>query len=133
MTKATAKSRRTGGGLVKNTLNISHSKDGPTAGTATGPTDGPLDTMLLAKIDAWWRAANYLSVGQIYLYDNPLLKKPLKKGTCKATPGWSLGHDTRVEFHLRSPQSRHQESRPGHDLCHRTGSRRAGHRSQYLA
>src|SRR5688572_13969467 len=32
---------------------------------------------LLHKIDAYWRAANYLSVGQIYLYDNPLLKKPL--------------------------------------------------------
>jgi xylulose-5-phosphate/fructose-6-phosphate phosphoketolase len=31
----------------------------------------------LALIDAYWRAANYLSVGQIYLYDNPLLKKPL--------------------------------------------------------
>jgi len=33
---------------------------------------------LLHKMDAYWRAANYLSVGQIYLYDNPLLKKPLK-------------------------------------------------------
>ena len=32
---------------------------------------------LLRKIDAYWRAANYLSVGQIYLYDNPLLKRPL--------------------------------------------------------
>lgn len=32
----------------------------------------------LQLIDAYWRAANYLSVGQIYLYDNPLLKKPLK-------------------------------------------------------
>ena len=31
----------------------------------------------LRKLDAYWRAANYLSVGQIYLYDNPLLKKPL--------------------------------------------------------
>ena len=31
----------------------------------------------LTLIDAYWRAANYLSVGQIYLYDNPLLKKPL--------------------------------------------------------
>jgi xylulose-5-phosphate/fructose-6-phosphate phosphoketolase len=30
-------------------------------------------------IDAYWRATNYLSVGQIYLYDNPLLKKPLTK------------------------------------------------------
>ena len=33
----------------------------------------------LSLIDAYWRAANYLSVGQIYLYDNPLLKKPLTK------------------------------------------------------
>ena len=32
---------------------------------------------LLHKIDAYWRAANYLSVGQLYLYDNPLLKRPL--------------------------------------------------------
>ena len=31
----------------------------------------------LARIDAYWRAANYLSVGQMYLYDNPLLKRPL--------------------------------------------------------
>src|SRR5213080_63770 len=32
----------------------------------------------LRLIDAYWRAANYLSVGQIYLYDNPLLKQPLR-------------------------------------------------------
>ncbi|MGH8678779.1 MAG: phosphoketolase, partial [Burkholderiales bacterium] len=32
----------------------------------------------LQRIDAYWRAANYLAVGQIYLYDNPLLKEPLK-------------------------------------------------------
>ena len=31
----------------------------------------------LARLDAWWRAANYLSVGQIYLLDNPLLRRPL--------------------------------------------------------
>lgn len=36
-----------------------------------------LSRELLEKMDAYWRAANYLSVGQIYLYDNPLLKKPL--------------------------------------------------------
>jgi len=40
---------------------------------------GPLDAELLRKLDGWWRAANYLSVGQTYLYDNPLLKKPLTK------------------------------------------------------
>ena len=39
--------------------------------------DKPLSPDLLRKINAYWRAANYLSVGQIYLYDNPLLKRPL--------------------------------------------------------
>ncbi len=38
----------------------------------------PLSQDLLRKMNAYWRAANYLSVGQIYLYDNPLLKKQLK-------------------------------------------------------
>lgn len=33
---------------------------------------------MLHDLDAYWRAANYLAVGQIYLYDNPLLKEPLK-------------------------------------------------------
>jgi xylulose-5-phosphate/fructose-6-phosphate phosphoketolase len=41
------------------------------------------------RIDAYWRAANYLSVGQIYLYDNPLLKKPLIKEHIKPR---LLGH-----------------------------------------
>ena len=38
----------------------------------------PLSPELLHRMDAYWRAANYLSVGQLYLYDNPLLKKPLE-------------------------------------------------------
>lgn len=37
----------------------------------------PLSEELLHRMDAYWRAANYLSVGQLYLYDNPLLKRPL--------------------------------------------------------
>jgi xylulose-5-phosphate/fructose-6-phosphate phosphoketolase len=41
-------------------------------------TDGrTLSTEDLAGMDAWWRAANYLSAGQIYLMENPLLKQPL--------------------------------------------------------
>src|SRR5580700_6480559 len=43
----------------------------------------------LRKIDAYWRAANYLSVGQIYLYDNPLLTEPLRIGHIKPR---LLGH-----------------------------------------
>jgi len=38
----------------------------------------PLSAELLRRMDAYWRAANYLSVGQIYLYDNALLLAPLK-------------------------------------------------------
>ncbi|SFF72744.1 phosphoketolase family protein [Blastococcus tunisiensis] len=39
---------------------------------------GPLADEELAALDAWWRAANYLSVGQIYLMGNPLLREPLR-------------------------------------------------------
>ena len=48
-----------------------------------------LSPELLHKLDAYWRAANYLSVGQIYLYDNPLLREPLKQSHVKPT---LLGH-----------------------------------------
>ena len=41
-------------------------------------TKGPLSPETLAAMDAYWRAANYLSVGQIYLLDNPLLRDPLR-------------------------------------------------------
>jgi xylulose-5-phosphate/fructose-6-phosphate phosphoketolase len=40
--------------------------------------DRPLSADVLKNIDGYWRAANYLSVGQLYLRDNPLLKEPLK-------------------------------------------------------
>lgn len=42
-----------------------------------------------AKLDAYWRAANYISVGQLYLKDNPLLKRPLESSDVKAKP---IGH-----------------------------------------
>jgi xylulose-5-phosphate/fructose-6-phosphate phosphoketolase len=50
---------------------------------------GPLSAEELRKMDAYWRAANYLSVGQIYLYANPLLKEPLKREHIKPR---LLGH-----------------------------------------
>ena len=49
----------------------------------------PLSVEELRKINAYWRAANYLSVGQIYLYDNPLLKVPLERKHVKPR---LLGH-----------------------------------------
>ncbi|MGH8176569.1 MAG: phosphoketolase family protein [Steroidobacter sp.] len=45
--------------------------------TAVASADPTLSAEYLDRIDAWWRAANYLSVGQIYLLDNPLLSEPL--------------------------------------------------------
>ena len=58
----------------------------------------PLSSDELRRIDAYWRAANYLSVGQIYLFDNPLLTEPLKiehvkprlLGHWGTTPGLNL-------------------------------------------
>jgi hypothetical protein len=49
----------------------------------------PLTSDELRKMDAYWRASNYLSVGQIYLLDNPLLKKPLTREQIKPR---LLGH-----------------------------------------
>jgi xylulose-5-phosphate/fructose-6-phosphate phosphoketolase len=45
--------------------------------TSQARTPGPLSADELDRIDRWWRAANYLSVGQIFLMDNPLLREPL--------------------------------------------------------
>lgn len=52
-------------------------------------TDTPLDEKSLKAIDAYWRAANYVSVGQIYLQANPLLKEPLRLSHVKRL---LLGH-----------------------------------------
>src|SRR5256714_8410329 len=59
---------------------------------------GALSQWELAEVDAFWRAANYLSVGQIYLLDNPLLEQPLTREHIKprllghwgTTPGLNL-------------------------------------------
>ena len=45
----------------------------------------------LNEVDKYWRAANYLSVGQLYLKDNPLLKRPLKATDVKVHPIWHWG------------------------------------------
>src|SRR5438477_6367444 len=61
-------------------------KTGDGSKTATA---GPLSAEELRKMDAYWRASNFLSVGQIYLLDNPLLKEPLKREHIKPR---LLGH-----------------------------------------
>ncbi|CAL9628836.1 Xylulose-5-phosphate phosphoketolase [Streptomyces sp. enrichment culture] len=64
------------------------------------PQNAPLDDDELSALDAHWRAANYLSAGQIYLMDNPLLRKPLEPAHVKprllghwgTSPGLNLVH-----------------------------------------
>ncbi|MGZ3371992.1 MAG: phosphoketolase family protein [Gemmatimonadaceae bacterium] len=52
-------------------------------------TEGPLSASLLAQIDRYWAAANYLTVGQIFLQDNPLLREPIRNEHIKPR---LLGH-----------------------------------------
>jgi xylulose-5-phosphate/fructose-6-phosphate phosphoketolase len=59
-----------------------------------------LNLELLGAMDAYWRAANYFSVGQLYPYDNPLLTKPLEQAHVKplvvrhwgTTPGQNFNY-----------------------------------------
>lgn len=82
----------------------------------------PLMPDELSRIDAYWRAANYLSVGQIYLFDNPLLKEPLRREHIKprllghwgTTPGLNF-----IYAHLNRIIKQHDSSMmyitgPGH-------------------
>src|SRR5580693_8570398 len=58
-------------------------------GTGVIAPSGPLSPQQLEKMDAYWRASNYLSIGQIYLQDNPLLEEPLRREHIKPR---LLGH-----------------------------------------
>ena len=69
---------------IKDLNNIS--SFGPARSTVSGT---PLDTELLAQVDAFWRACNYLALGMIYLMENALLKEPLKPEHIKSR---LLGH-----------------------------------------
>ena len=92
----------------------------------------PLSSAEVDLIDAYWRAANYLSVGQIYLLDNPLLREPLAPEHVKprllghwgTTPGLNL-----IYAHLNRAIV---EPGPQRHLCLRARSRRSGHGRQHL-
>ena len=87
----------------------------------------PLSPDLLRRMNAYWRAANYLSrSARSIFYDNPRLKRPLELSDVKplivghwgTTPGQNC-----ICIHLKPGD---QEIRPGHVLCGRPWSRRAG-------
>ena len=80
------------------------------SGKAINPAaDGPLSAVELDKLDAYWRASNYLSVGQIYLLDNPLLQRAAQARAHQATAARPLGHVAGPQHAVRASQSGHQE------------------------
>ena len=80
---------------------------------AINPSSTTLDTTELTLLDRYWRAANYLSVGQIYLLDNPLLREPLRREHIKprllghwgTTPGLNF-----IYVHLNHVIKRHDSA-----------------------
>ena len=86
----------------------------------------------LRTLDAYWRAANYLSVGQIYLLDNPLLREPLRIEHVKPRLLGHWGTTPGPELHLRAPEPRDPRARPERDLRHRPRPRRPGDGRQRL-
>ena len=67
------------------------------------PEKGPITDELLERMDKWFRAANYLSAGQLYLLENPLLRKPLTLSMIKKK---IVGHWGTVPGRAHEP--RHQ-------------------------
>ena len=67
----------------------------------------PLNQEMLDKIDAYWRAANYLSAGQLYLLDNPLLREPLTMDQIKKkiVGHWGLYRDRTSFMHTATVSS----------------------------
>ena len=85
-------------------------------------TTNTLTPELFHRLDAYWRAANYLSVGQIYLFDNPMLERPLTLTDVKHMLLWHLGTTPAQNFiyvHLNRVIKKHDldmiyVSGPGH-------------------
>ena len=100
--------------------------------TQTTAPPGPLAPDELERLNAWWRAANYLSVGQIYLLDNPLLREPLRLEHVKPRLLGHWGTTPGLNFVYAHLNRRHPRERPRCDLRHRARARRAGPGGQHL-
>ena len=103
-----------------------------TAQASRSRSRAPLAPVELERMNAYWRAANYLSVGQIYLKDNPLLRAAARLGRHQGPAARPLGHLPGSEPRLRAPQPGHQSPRPRRHLCVRSRARRPGHGGQRL-
>ena len=80
----------------------------------------------IAVLDAWWRANNYLTIGQIYLQDNPLLRRAADVRAHQAATARPLGHQPGPVVRLRPRLPADPAHRSGDDLPGRSRSRRPG-------
>ena len=87
----------------------------------------------LRTIDAYWRAANYLSVGQIYLLRQPALARTAAARAHQAAFARSLGHDAGPQLHVRAHEPRHHRARSQRDLHRGARSRRPRNRGQHVS
>ena len=94
----------------------SRGADRPNASAAGALRNGDRSPGRARAARRYWRAANYLSVGQIYLLDNPLLREPLRARARQAAAARPLRHDARAEPDLRAPEPRDPRARPRRDL-----------------
>src|SRR6185312_5355080 len=76
--RRTRRARRSAARARRLTPTATRDPTGKGVAVTDSTTPRILDDVALGRIDAYWRAANYLSVGQIYLLDNPLLREPLR-------------------------------------------------------
>ena len=100
---------------------------------AEARTEGPLSPEILNKMDAYWRAANYLSVGQIYLKDNPLLERPLTLDDVKPRLLGHWGTTPGLNFLYVHWNRLIRERASRHDLHHRSGTRWPGPCCQHIS
>ena len=93
----------------------------------------PLSTAELSRLDGYWRAANYLSVGPDLLTCQRPSATATRRRRREATAPGPLGNQPRTQHHLRAPQPAHRARRPRHDLRDRSRPRWSRDPRQHVA
>ena len=86
---------------------------------------GPLTPEMLDKMNRYWRAANYLCIGQIYLFENPVVTRATQSGTDQTKTARALGNFSRAKSHLHPSKPAHQRARRKYHLHRGSRTRRS--------
>ena len=87
--------------------------------------DGPLTPDMLDKMNRYWRAANYLCIGQIYLFRKPSVARASESRTDQTKVARALGNFAGTKSYLHSSEPPHQRARCQHHLYCRSRTRRS--------